>query len=97
MSQSPDRRRRKAPKPESAKPEPLAFLAKYKPARGESEDPLAWLDYDPTEKAESPDLGAHGLNLMVVALPTGKVLALQLPICFEVRALSGSLVSSTPE
>jgi hypothetical protein len=24
-------------------------------------------------------------------------LALQLPICFEVRALSGSLVSSTPE
>jgi hypothetical protein len=25
------------------------------------------------------------------------VLALQLPICFEVRALSGSLVSSTPE
>ena len=25
------------------------------------------------------------------------VLALQLPICFEVRALSGSLVSSAPE
>ena len=25
------------------------------------------------------------------------VLALQLPFCFEVRALSGSLVSSTPE
>jgi hypothetical protein len=24
-------------------------------------------------------------------------LALQLPICFEVRALSGGLVSSTPE
>jgi hypothetical protein len=24
-------------------------------------------------------------------------LTLQLPICFEVRALSGSLVSSTPE
>jgi hypothetical protein len=27
----------------------------------------------------------------------GIILALQLPICFEVRALSGSLVSSTPE
>src|SRR6202011_4362960 len=27
----------------------------------------------------------------------GQTLTLQLPICFEVRALSGSLVSSTPE
>jgi hypothetical protein len=28
---------------------------------------------------------------------TGSALALQLPICFEVRTLSGGLVSSTPE
>jgi hypothetical protein len=33
----------------------------------------------------------------VVALMAFEGLALQLPICFEVRALSGSLVSSTPE
>jgi len=34
-------------------------------------------------------------------MPVGKLkmfnIALQLPICFEVRALSGSLVSSAPE
>jgi hypothetical protein len=36
---------------------------------------------------EYPDVDVAGLF----------VLALQLPICFEVRVLSGSLVSSTPE
>jgi hypothetical protein len=33
----------------------------------------------------------------MIAYPSLEKLALQLPFCFEVGALSGSLVSSTPE
>jgi hypothetical protein len=38
--------------------------------------------------------GTHAASPLTVM---GGLLALQLPICFEVRALSGSLVSSAPE
>ena len=49
-----------------------------------------------------PNPLGYGPGLSRFSDPTGKAfgllyLALQLPICFEVRALSGSLVSSTPE
>jgi hypothetical protein len=37
------------------------------------------------------------LELRFDSIETEKALALQLLCCFEVRALSGSLVSSTPE
>jgi hypothetical protein len=37
------------------------------------------------------------LPVIMLTLRKRLALALQLPICFEVRALSGGLVSSTPE
>jgi hypothetical protein len=68
---------------------------------------------DPTGTAGNDDKlvreAIHGLLLRppgifdfedrrsIPSAPTAAFLALQLPICFEVRALSGSLVSSAPE
>jgi hypothetical protein len=54
-----------------------------------------------TCRQRADELAISRLELdRLAGLPSGcssKLLALQLPICFEVRALSGSLVSSTPE
>ena len=41
--------------------------------------------------------GVFGTAWALMQFFCSPILALQLPICFEVRALSGSLVSSTPE
>lgn len=64
-----------------AKAEPLSFLAGRDP-RANSDalltdtDALAWLEYDEAQKAAWPDLRAHGLQLMIVALPTGALVDL---------------------
>jgi hypothetical protein len=43
------------------------------------------------------DVATNALRTMISQSAQNTGLALQLPICFEVRALSGGLMSSTPE
>lgn len=54
--------------------DPLPFMDLYRPIeKREGVHPLDWLDYEPGEKVVWPDLGSYGVEIVLAAMPSGRV------------------------
>lgn len=68
-----DRKRKRGVPDRIDLPEPLPFLATYKPDTERLIPETAWLAYDPIAKVTWPDLSAYGIELRLVVMPYGRV------------------------